>query len=64
MKLRIKSIRGITMNYNRAFLELEVDANMTEGQMLDAILSFLEQVPGERWKEWKQIIDGDSRNAA
>ena len=52
------------MNYNRAFLELEVDANMTEGQMLDAILSFLEQVPGERWKEWKQIIDGDSRNAA
>tara|TARA_R110000868_G_scaffold154071_4_gene380120 strand:+ start:1005 stop:1142 length:138 start_codon:yes stop_codon:yes gene_type:complete len=44
-------------------MELEVDASMTEGQMLYAILSFLEQVPDGRWEEWKHIIDGDSRNA-
>tara|TARA_R110000868_G_scaffold364697_1_gene627581 strand:- start:594 stop:722 length:129 start_codon:yes stop_codon:yes gene_type:complete len=39
---------------------LQVDLDMTEGQMLDALLSFLEVVPGERWEEWKQIIDGGS----
>ena len=60
MKLRTRAVRSIGANYNRSSIELQVDLDMTEGQMLDALLSFLEVVPGERWEEWKQIIDGGS----
>ena len=60
MKLRTRAVRGIGANYNRSSIELQVDLDMTEGQMLDAILAFLEAVPGERWEEWKRIIDGGS----
>lgn len=63
MKLRVNHIGGIGNRYNRAGIELEINCMMTEGQMLDAILTFLEHVPGPKWEEWKAIIDSDNETA-
>ena len=57
MKLRMKYIVGVLPSRAQGEYELEVDCKMNEGQMFDALLTFLESLPGEKWEEWKKIID-------
>ena len=57
IKLRVQRVGSMSIS-KYGTPELLMDAEMTEGQFLDAILSALESVPGETWEKWKQIIDG------
>ena len=61
VELRIRAIEAITPTRWCGESELIVLALMTDNQFLDAILSALESLPGERWEEWKQIIEGDQK---
>jgi hypothetical protein len=53
VKLRIRKIGGIIPTQ----VEMIVNVEMTEAQMLDAILEFLTEVPGETWGKWLEIIE-------
>jgi hypothetical protein len=43
-------------------LAIEIDCEMSEGQMLDALKSFLEQVSGATWASWEREINADSQD--
>ena len=59
IKLRVQRISAVDSQYFAGGLELGVMVEMTDNQFLDAILSALETVSGEKWEKWKEIIDGD-----
>ena len=39
--------------------QIRVELKMTEAQMLDALKSMLEHVPGETWAAWVAQINGE-----
>ena len=39
--------------------QVKVELKMTEAQMLDALKSMLEHVPGETWAAWVAQINGE-----
>lgn len=59
MKLRMRRICDIspTGMDKIGYGQMIVNVEMTEAQMLDAILEFLTQVPGETWQKWLDIIE-------
>jgi len=59
MRLRIRRITGIlpTSPVNSAFPQMWVDVEMTEGQMLDAVLEFQTKITDATWAEWLKILD-------
>jgi hypothetical protein len=36
---------------------MEIDLDMNEGQMFDALCVFLEHISGPTWEEWKRKLD-------
>ena len=39
--------------------QVKVELKMTEAQMLDALKSMLERVPGETWAKWVELINAE-----
>jgi hypothetical protein len=59
VKLRIRKICAIspTQADKTGYGQMIVNVEMTEAQMLDAILEFLTKVPDETWGKWLEIIE-------
>jgi hypothetical protein len=59
VKLRIRKIGGIILTQvdKTGYGQMFVNVEMTEAQMLDAILEFLTEVPRETRGKWLEIIE-------
>ena len=55
MKFNINKFRGISPQIRHSMLHLEVDVEMTKGQMFDAILEFQTKLTGAEWQEFLDL---------
>ena len=58
MKLIIERISGIRSAQRPNGSAVAIECDMTEGQMYDAVLSFLGHISDETWTTWCQEIAG------
>jgi len=52
MKLRIQRISGITSAMQSNSSAVDVECDMNERQMHDALMQFLEHISEELWQQW------------
>ena len=62
MRLRIRRIADISPTHTdkKNYGQMIVQVEMTEDQMLDAVLEFLTEVSGETWNKWLEIIEKET----
>lgn len=55
MKFHIKNFRNIKPEIRQGQLRLEIDVEMSKGQMFDAILEFQTKLTGSEWQEFLDL---------
>lgn len=61
MKIRVNEIRRINAAQTRGAYAnpLEIEVEMTQGQMMDALGEFLTKVTYGEWELWKEHYDSE-----
>lgn len=60
MKLRMNCIKHVSSAMVANSGAIDVECEMNERQMHDALLVFLEHIDGETWQSWVDEINEDS----
>lgn len=57
MKITMEFVDGIRPAHRANSSAVVVDCKMTEGEMFDALLQFLEHITDEEWADWVRKIN-------
>ena len=60
MKIVIEELLSIAPAFRANSNAVKAECRMSEGQMFDALLGFLEHISDAQWEQWKRKIDADT----
>ena len=59
VRIPANTVRSVEPAFHHARRCVDVEVDMTEAQMLSALKSMLEHVPGETWAQWVAQINAE-----